>query len=135
MGNVETLARRWFQEIWNDRRDATIDEFLTSESVCYADQGELKGVECFRLQQYQPFLGAFPNLHVTVENLLADGDQAVVRWSARGTHLGADLGIPSTGRVVTMHGITWMRFVGGKLMEGWQQSNILEVIRSLREPS
>ena len=135
MGNVETLARRWFQEVWNDRRDATIDEFLTPESVCHADQGELKGVECFRLQQYQPFLGAFPNLHLTVEDVLASGDQAVVRWSARGTHLGADFGFPPTGRVATMRGMTWMRFDNGKLVEGWQNSDILQVIRSLREPA
>jgi hypothetical protein len=59
MAETASLARRWFEELWNDRREAMIDEFLTEDSVCHADQGELRGIECFRLQQYRPFVGAF----------------------------------------------------------------------------
>ncbi|WP_145026439.1 ester cyclase [Caulifigura coniformis] len=132
MGESAVLARRWFEEVWNDRREATIDELTTANSVCHADQGELRGPECFRLQQYAPFVGAFPNLRVTVEDVMESGPQAVVRWSARGTHLGADLGFPPTGRAVDMRGITWMRFENGVLVEGWQSSNLPDVIRSLK---
>ena len=133
MGETAVLARRWFDEVWNDRREATIDEFVMDDSVCHADQGELRGAECFRLQQYRPFIGAFPNLRVNVDDVMESGSQAVVRWSARGTHLGHDLGFAPTGRVVEMKGITWMRFDNGRLMEGWQSSNLPEVIRSLKE--
>lgn len=132
MNGSAALARRWFEELWNDRREATIDELLTPDSVCHADQGELRGIECFRLQQYRPLVGAFPNVHLTIEDILESGPQAVVRWSARGTHLGDDFGFPATGKAVTMHGMTWMRFENGRLIEGWQQSNILDVIRTLK---
>ncbi|HVJ68967.1 MAG TPA: ester cyclase [Caulifigura sp.] len=124
-------ARRWFQEVWNDRREATIEEFLTPASVCHADQGDLQGIEAFRLQQYEPFIGAFPDLEVTVEDVLASGEQAVVRWSARGRHQGPHLGLPATNQVVTISGMTWMRFQDGKLLEGWQTSSIPEVLRQL----
>jgi steroid delta-isomerase-like uncharacterized protein len=131
-GGAAALARRWFEEVWNDRREATIDELLTDDSVCHADQGDLRGIECFRLQQYRPFIGAIPNLRITIDDILESGEQAVVRWSARGTHTGPDLGFPPTGKTVTMRGMTWMRFQNDRLIEGWQVSNVLDVLASLK---
>ena len=132
MPDTAALARRWFEEVWNERREATIDELLSGDSVCYADQGDLRGVEAFRQQQYLPFVGALPNLHVTVDDVLAEGEQAVVRWTAKGTHLGPGLGFDATGKTVALRGMTWMRFKDGRLVEGWQSSNVLEVLRSLK---
>ena len=80
------LARRWFEEVWNQRRDATIDELLTPESVCYSDDGPIRGPDEFRQRMYAPFLAAFPDLRVTVEGVVAEGDDVVVRWSATGCH-------------------------------------------------
>jgi steroid delta-isomerase-like uncharacterized protein len=125
MNGAAALARRWFQEVWNERRESTIEEFLNEDSVCHADQGDLRGIECFRLQQYRPFIGAMPNLRIKVEDILESGPQAVVRWSATGTHTGPNLGFPATGKTATMRGMTWMRFEKDRLVEGWQVSNIL----------
>lgn len=130
--DVAALARRWFEEVWNERREATIDELMQPDGICFADQGELRGSETFRLQQYAPLVGAFPNLHITVDDVLGVADQAVVRWTAKGTHLGPQLGFEPTGKTVTIHGMTWIRARDGKFSEGWQSSNIFEVIRSLR---
>jgi steroid delta-isomerase-like uncharacterized protein len=132
MSSTAELARRWFEELWNDRREAIIDEMLHPDGVCHADQGELRGIECFRLQQYRPLVGAFPNLHVTIDDLLENGQQVVVRWSAKGTHLGPDLGFPPTGQSAQMHGMTWMRFEDGRLIEGWQTSNLPATLQSLK---
>ena len=132
MSGSAELARRWFEELWNNRREAVMDEMLHPEGVCHADQGDLRGIECFRLQQYRPFVGAFPNLRVTVEDSLENGSQVVVRWSASGTHTGPDLGFPPTGKTATMRGMTWMRFENNRLVEGWQVTNILEVLESLK---
>jgi steroid delta-isomerase-like uncharacterized protein len=131
--SIEPLVRRWFQEVWNDRRTATIDELMHPDGVCHADQGELRGPAAFREQQFGPFVAAFPDLRVDVEEVLADGDQAVVRWTARGTHLGAELGFAPTGKPVTMAGMTWIKTRNGKFAEGWQSSNMFDVIRGLRE--
>ncbi len=132
--NVD-VVHRWFEEVWNQRQASLIDELLTPESVCYTDTGPLRGPEEFKTRQYQPFLDAFPDLHVEVEAVLAQGDQVVVRWKASGHHAGEGLGCAPTHRPTTFEGISWIQVKEGKLGEGWQSSNISEVVRSLASPS
>ena len=132
---VAQTAIRWFEEVWNQRREATIDELLSSRSVCHTENGPIVGPEQFRSGMYGPFLAAFPDLKVTVEDVLAERDRAVVRWSARGTHTGGGLGILPTGRSVAIQGMTWVTVVDGQLGEGWQFSNLAEVVQSLLSAS
>ena len=127
----EALVRRWFEEVWNQRRDATIDELVTPESVCFADEGPIRGPEEFRERMYRPFLAAFPDLRVEVEALIAQGDSVAVRWVATGTHHGEGLGCPPTRRPVTFRGMTWVEVRDGKLRDGWQTSDIPAVVRGL----
>jgi steroid delta-isomerase-like uncharacterized protein len=127
------LLRRWFQEVWNERRAATIDELLHPQSVCRADDDILSGVADFKARMYEPFVAAFPDLRLEIDAILSDGDQAVVRWRATGTHTREGLGFPPSGRIGSFHGMTWVRIRDGKLIEGWQSSNISNVLRSLRE--
>src|SRR5262245_39594540 len=103
------VARRWFEEVWNQRRDQTIDELLTPHSVCHTDEGPIVGKEEFRARMYVPLLSAFPDLRVEVEGVTGQGDDVVVRWSAAGTHSGDGLGFAPTGKGVILRGITWMR--------------------------
>jgi predicted ester cyclase len=126
-----SVVRRWFEEVWNQRREQTITELLKQESVCYGEQGPLWGPEGFKQQIYTPFVAAFPDIRVTVEAVIAEGDQVVVRWTAAGTHTGGGVGHPPTGREVSFRGMTWLRVGEGKMIEGWQSSNIPEVLRSL----
>ncbi|MGL4554009.1 MAG: ester cyclase [Gemmataceae bacterium] len=126
-----TVARRWFEEVWNQRRSGTIDELLTAESVCLADDGPVTGPAEFRDRIHAPFLAAFPDLRLEVEAVVADGDDVAVRWSATGTHTCDGLGCAPTGRPVTFRGLTWLRVHGGKLVTGWQHSNIPDVLRAL----
>src|SRR5262249_52615038 len=102
-------------------------------SICYADEGPLTGPRAFRERMYLPFLAAFPDLRVLVEDVIAEGSRAVVRWTAAGTHTGHGVGSSPSGKAVQFRGITWLRIQGGKLMEGWHHSNIPEVIRTLSE--
>jgi steroid delta-isomerase-like uncharacterized protein len=125
------IVRRWFEQVWNERREATIDELLTAESVCHADDGPMRGPEEFKARQYLPFLSAFPDIRVDLEAVLARGDEVVARWSARGTHSGEGLGFRATQQSVEFRGMTWLRLRDGKFVEGWQHSNIPEVVRSL----
>jgi steroid delta-isomerase-like uncharacterized protein len=66
---------------------------------------------------------AFPDLQVSVEGILAEGDQVAVRWSAEGTHRGQLLGISATGQPVTLRGMTWLRLSDGRIVEGWDAWN------------
>lgn len=129
------VVRRWFDILWNKRDPSVIDELLTDESVRHSDEGPLRGPNDFRTKQYEPLVAAFPTLNVMVEGMLCQGDEVLVRWSAIGIHTGDGLGMKATHKPVTFRGMTWIRGKDGKLGEGWQTSNIVEVFRQLGESS
>jgi predicted ester cyclase len=125
------IARRWFEEVWNRRREASIHEMMTPVSLCYTDDGPIRGPDEFKERLHVPLLAAFPDLRVEVEATLARDDQVVVRWTASARHTGDGLGFRATHENVSFRGITWIHVRDGRMMEGWQSSNIPEVIRGL----
>jgi predicted ester cyclase len=74
---------------------------------------------------------AFPDLHVTVEDVIAEGDKVVGRNSVTGTHRGEYMGIPPTGRSVTYNEIFIARFVNGRIAETWGVVDVLSQMRQL----
>lgn len=126
------LARRWFEGVWNERRAELIDELLDADSVCGGGDGPIRGPADFRAKQYDPFTAAFPDIRLTVDGVLGEGDEVAVRWSAVGTHTGPGFGLTPTRRAVRFAGITWLRARDGKMKEGWQWSDISAVLASLR---
>ena len=127
------LARRWFEEVWNRRRDAAVSELLAPGALAHMEGAEIVGPEQF-LEARAALLDAIPDLRVTVEATIADGDHAVVRWSAQGTHKGDGLGFPASGRRATFRGITWMRFADGRVVEGWDSWNLGQLVQELSAP-
>lgn len=125
------LVRRWFQSVWNDRQVALIDEVLSPTSLCHTDHGPVVGPDDFREKMFAPFIAAFPDLRVNVEDVIAEGDQVVVRWNGRGTHTGSAMGLEASGKPVEFHGITWIRTDGTTFKEGWQWSDIPQVLSRL----
>jgi steroid delta-isomerase-like uncharacterized protein len=128
------LARRWFEEVWNQRRDATVRELLHAEGVGHLEGMDVRGPEEF-LAARAALLAAFSGMRVTVDATVSDGENVVTRWSARGTHDGDGLGIPASQRPVTFQGITWMRIRDGRIMEGWDRWNVGGLLETLRAPS
>src|SRR5262245_16416770 len=102
------LVSRWFEEVWNARRVETIDELLDDRSVCFTDDGPLRGPQEFKEKMYEPFVAAFPDLKVEVEAMMTDGEAVVVRWVTRGTHCGDALGFPACQEAVAFRGMTWV---------------------------
>ncbi len=74
---------------------------------------------------------AFPDSHHTVEELIAEGDKVVTRFTWRGTHRGEFMGVAPTGRSVTMSGIDVVRVAGGKISEFWYAEQTLELMQRL----
>jgi len=74
---------------------------------------------------------AFPDLHFTLEDLVAENDKVVARWTARGTHKGPLRGIAPTGKQVTVTGITIFRITGGKVAERWFNEDTLGMMQQL----
>jgi steroid delta-isomerase-like uncharacterized protein len=129
--DARELGRRWFEEVWNQRRQESIDELMAPDSYGHVEGGEYRGPQGFREMQGM-FLSALPNVHIEIEDIIADGDRAAVRWHARGTHSGEGFGFEASKREIDVRGTTWMVVKEGKIVEGWDTWNLAGMLASLR---
>jgi predicted ester cyclase len=88
------------------------------------------GTQAFKLV-FTTLHRAYPDLHFTIEDLIAEGDKVVVRNSVTGTHQGEYMGIPPTGKAVTYNEIFIARFVNGRVAEAWEVVDVLAQMRQL----
>jgi predicted ester cyclase len=80
---------------------------------------------------YQGFVAALPGCQLSIEGVVSEGDQVACRFTVRGTHQGELMGVPATGKDVTVPGITIMRFVNGKCIERWNQADFLGMLQQI----
>jgi steroid delta-isomerase-like uncharacterized protein len=127
----KTIAERFNEDVWGRGDEAALEELLAPDFVDHdALPGQSPDREGHR-QILAEFRSAFPDLHVTTEDVVAEGDKVVSRWTARGTHQGDLLGIAPTGNGFTIKGIDVLRIAGGRIVERWAQSNDLELMQQL----
>jgi steroid delta-isomerase-like uncharacterized protein len=127
----KTIAQRFNEDVWGRGDEAALEELLDSDFV---DHDALPGQPPDREGHKQilaVFRGAFPDLNVTTEDMVAEGDKVVTRWTARGTHQGDLMGLAPTGREVRIKGIDVLRIAGGRIVERWAEYNDLEVMQQL----
>jgi steroid delta-isomerase-like uncharacterized protein len=127
----KAIARRIFEEVWKGKLDVA-DEILEANDVAVAHGlgVELPPGEGFK-QFVSIYRSAFPDVHFTIEDQIAEGDKVVTRWTARGTHKGELMGIPATGKQVVVTGISINHFVGGKSVEAWNNWDGLGMMQQL----
>ena len=127
------LVQRWFREVWNEGKTDTVRELLAPDGVARGQNGsgsELRGPAQF-VSFVEQIRGAFPDIHVVIEDILSTEDKVVVRWSATMTHKGDGLGIPASGKPVRSTGISIARIVGGKVVEGWDNWDQLGMLQQI----
>lgn len=108
-----------------------VDDFVTDGVVYHSlPPGLAAGIEGYR-QMMGMFLTAFPDLKLTAEDLVAEGDRVVARLRGRGTHRGEFMGIPPTGKVADVGAISLMRFENGRVAEEWEQIDMLAMLQQL----
>jgi steroid delta-isomerase-like uncharacterized protein len=126
------LVRRYSEQFWGAGDTAAADELFSHDLVDHAPaipeqppgpQGQREALEAFRR--------AFPDLRVTTEDLVAEGDRVVLRWTARGTHKGDLGGIPPTGKEATLKGIDILRIENGRIAERWAEYDNLGLMQQL----
>ena len=120
------LVSRIADEVWNRGELEAIDEIMAA-SARYHGPHMPNGVgdrESWK-QAIRMYRGAFPDSHVTFEELIASGDTVVGRWSATGTHTGHLPGVEPTGKPIAIGGITIYRIAGAKIIEAWEQLDML----------
>ena len=117
--NNKATAQRWYEEVFNAGNLSVINELLSPNFRDYDDPVDLaSGVEGAR-----QFVGmchsAFPDLHITIEDWVVEGDKVVARFTARGTNNGSFMGMPPTGKQATIAGIDILGFENGKIVAHW----------------
>jgi steroid delta-isomerase-like uncharacterized protein len=128
-GNRATM-RRWFEEVWNQGRVGAIDEMLASHGVAHGLGPDIHGPAGFK-PFHTTFRGAFPDLRITLHEIVAEGDLVAARWTATGTHGGDSLGFPATGTRAEFTGMVICRFDGGQIVEGWNNFDQLGLFTQL----
>ena len=124
------LARRWFAEVWNAGREEVIDQMIAPDARArgLAQAGrDLVGPAAFK-EFYRPMKSALPDIHIDVDDVLAEGDQTAIRLTARGTHTGPGLGVPPSGRPVVFTAIVWARWRDGQIVEAWNEFDAASVM-------
>ena len=127
----KAAARRFIEEVINGHDLAAADRYVDASFVEHnPGPGQAPGVEGFK-QGMGAFFSAFPDLHHTVDLLLAEGDHVVIRGTSRGTQSGAFLGIPATGKQVAMTEIHIVRLANGKMVEHWGEMDGVGLMQQL----
>ena len=133
MSSIEenkAMTRRIF-EVFNTGNLALADELIATNVVDHqAPPGIEPGLAGFK-QIVTMFRTAFPDIQMTIEDIIAEGDKVVTRSTMRGTHQGEFMGIPPTGKQFTATAIDIVRFAGGKGVEHWGNSDDLGMLQQL----
>jgi len=107
-----------------------LDELMVLNFVDHEASTTMQGLEAFK-QFVSAYLTAFPDLHFTIEDQIAEEDKTTLRYTARGTHRGELMGIPPTGKQVTVTGIFITRWANGKAEESWLNFDALGMLQQL----
>ena len=130
-GENKAIVRRLLDEIVNQRNLALVDEVVAGNCVFHTAGGqEVNGPEVLK-QLLTTFLDAFANFHVTIEDMIGEGDKVVVRFTETGTHQGEFEGIAPTGKQVTWAEIAIFRMAGGRIVEGWMVEDRLGLMQQM----
>ena len=125
------VGARWFDEVWNKGRRAAIAELLAPDAVLHEDDKDIVGPEGF-YAFYDRLNAAFSDFRVTVQDTIAEGDRLCVRWTCSCKHTGDAMGMPATHKTVHVTGMSILRIANGRLVEGWQNWDMLGMLEQIQ---
>lgn len=125
------LGARWFEEVWNQRRREAIAEMLAPHALIHDGDVATSGVDGF-YEFFDRMHATFSDLRITVHDTIAEGDKLCVRWSCQAKHTGHGLRNSPTGKAVSTTGISIIRIAGGKIVEGWQNWDMLGLMQQIQ---
>jgi steroid delta-isomerase-like uncharacterized protein len=127
----KAIIRAYVEMVWNRKQLDRAEEVVASDFIDHAPlPGQAPGLEGAK-RKWAMYLTASPDLRVTIEDLVAEGDKVAVRRSYEGTHQGELLGIPATGKQLQVGSISIFRLVDGKIAENWEQLDRLALLQQL----
>ena len=125
------ITKKVWEEIWNQGKMELVDEIFSPDIIRHdPNRTELHGIEATK-NFIRKMRESFPDLHITLDDVIAENNKVVTRYHFNGTHLGGALGFPATKRKVSYTGIVIFRFDDGKIVEQWTEADLLTLFQQL----
>ena len=125
----KAVVRRYYDEV-NKKNFAVVDEVLLPSFVQHSMVAVSPGREGVA-SLYRELQAAFPDFHFALDDLIAEGNQVAVRMTGRYTHKGEFMGIPPTGKAISLLKMDVFRFVNGRCVEHWDAADRLGLLQQL----
>ena len=125
----KAIVRREIEEVFSAQGNLDVaDEIFAPEYVGYPE--DVRGPEGAK-ETAKMYRNAFPDVQLSIEDQVAEGDKVVTRWIGRGTHQGELMGVAPTGNQVRVDGMTISRIEDGKIVEEWEIYDALGMMQQL----
>ena len=131
MTDNKTLVRHYIERVWDQHDYTAIDENIRSDYIQHSRNVPpgREGVKSF----FKMIEGAFSDVKFTIEDMNAQGDKVVWRWTIQGKHTGIFQGLQPTGKDFAFSGISILRLEDGKFAELWVEQDMMGLLGQLRE--
>lgn len=129
MTDLKAVSRRLIEDVFNQGQYDRIDHLLAEDFVVHSggtDQGREEFTGMIRA-----YRGGLPDYHCTIDDQITEADRVATRWTVRGTQTAELIGIPPTGRKVTLTGVAIDRVTDGKIAETWLEADIQTMLQDL----
>jgi steroid delta-isomerase-like uncharacterized protein len=131
MSDRPATIRHRYHDAWNAGDTSALDGIMAPEVVNHSPlPGQPPGIDGFKAAIGMMRAGV-PDLFITIDSSIEDGDRVSTRWTGRGTQTGELMGIPATGKQVTVTGIDICRVADGRIVEYWQELDTLSMLQQL----
>jgi predicted ester cyclase len=131
MTSAEAVMHRWFDEVWNERRESAIDELMAADAVAHGVGSEpVVGTAAWK-SFVRSFGGAFPDLRIQILRSLSQDDFVTVHIQCTGTHTGEGLAGPPTDRGVVFEGMVIARIRDGRIVQGFNCIDFLTLYQQI----
>jgi steroid delta-isomerase-like uncharacterized protein len=131
MPDPKEIVRRVTEDPWRGKLEDAIG-LIADDYVGYipAAPGPIHGKAGFK-EFISAYVAAFPDGKITVDDQIAEGEKVATRWTGSGTNTGELMGMPATGKEVTVSGVAYTRIVDGKVRESWNSWDTLSMLQQL----
>ena len=123
------FIQAYTEDFWNKLNIAAFEKYFTADFIVHFANGD-QNYEQYK-ELCQSYFTAFPDLHITTDEVVAEGDKVAKVWTANSTHKGELMGIPATGKRIVVKGIEVLRIADGKIAELWASMDNLGMMQQL----
>jgi len=130
----KTILRRWFDEVWNKGRTEAIGELMAKDVVIHGlEDSNGQAIENYAGFEdfHRRFRGAFPNMSITIDDIVAEGNRVATRCSVAAKHTGNTLGFDATHSDVEFDGMTIVIIRDGMIVEAWNNFDFMRMNKQL----